>query len=433
MIKTFRMQTIAVTLGTNIAALLLSLVLISVLVVRPAAEFGADVTADILDAFARSLDRLESNDRVTLLQILDEQENLSVKVASSPPESVGVASSLFGRFFLQALDARRGRFVATEWRLDDQGGFWMRLPTDDPPVWISIRTRRVGDPIRGLLAVSAIVLLAALVAGILLQRRVTRPLSGLEQQVDRIEDVKTLPVLDETGPREIAAVSRALNGMMNRIRLAEADRAIMLGSVSHDLRTPLTKLRLALAMLGDADPELIAGAQRQVDQIETMLGQFLEHARGFAEERLQQVPLGDLVQSAVELNDASNRVETSFPPNLVVTVKKEALVRAIGNLLRNAFIHGALPVRVLADMAGGDLVLEVCDSGPGMDPADAEVLVRPFARGNSARTGNGTGLGLAIADQVAIAHGGSLAFARSPDGFCAILRIPQQDLVAMQP
>ncbi len=433
MIKTFRMQTIAVLLGTNIAALVLSFVLVSFLVIRPAAEIGASITADLLDVLARSLDRVDSTERVAILQIIDDQEDLSVKVASSPPENVGVAPSLFGRFFLEALEARRGSFVATEWRLDDQGWFWMRLPADDPPVWISIRTRRLGDPIHGLLAVSAIALLAAFVGGIALQRRVTRPLSSLEQQVDRIENVKTLPVLAETGPREIAAVSRALNGMMQRIRLAEAERAIMLASVSHDLRTPLTKLRLSLAMLDDADPELVGGAQKQVDRIDTMLEQFLEHARGFAEEPVQQVSLGEIVKSAVELTGKTDRVEVSFPPDLQVTVKKEALARAIGNLLRNAFIHGALPVRVSAETTGGDLVLEVSDSGPGMDPADAEALVRPFARGNSARTGSGTGLGLAIADQVARAHGGSLSFSRSRNGFTATIRIPKRRSDVMQP
>jgi two-component system osmolarity sensor histidine kinase EnvZ len=424
MIKTFHMQTLAVMLGTNIAALLLSLVLVSVIVLRPAAEIGANITADILNALARSLDRLDSAEQVMVLQILDEREHLSVKVASTPPENVDSAPSLFGRFFLQALMQQPGASAVPEWRLDDQDRFWMRLPTNDPPVWVSIRTRRIADPVRGLLAIFAVAVLAAVVGGIALQRRVARPLTLLEQQVDRMENVENLPVLEETGPREIAAVSRALNRMTQRIRQAEADRAIMLAGVSHDLRTPLTKLRLSLAMLDDVDPDLVGGARRQVDRIEAMLVQFFDHARGFEDEPERPARIGEIFRSALDMAGATGRVETSFREDLEVTVKKDALVRAIGNLLGNAFVHGALPVRVSADIDGGDLVLAVSDGGSGMDPADTEALVRPFARGNSARTGDGAGLGLAIADQVARAHGGSLRFARSPNGFTATIRMP---------
>lgn len=424
MIKTFHMQTLAVMLGTNIAALLLSLVLVSAIVIRPAAEFGARITADVVNALARSLDRLDSAEQVMVLQILDEQEQLSVKVASAPPEHVDVAPSLFGRFFLRALQRQPGGAVVPEWRLDDQDRFWMRLPTDDPPVWVSIRTRRIADPVRGLLGVFGIALLASLVGGIALQRRVARPLTLLEQQVDRMETVESLPVLEETGPREIAAVSRALNRMVQRIRQAQADRAIMLAGVSHDLRTPLTKLRLSLALLDDADPELVAGARRQVDRIEAMLQQFFDHARGFEHEPERLVPIGEILKSALDMAGAAGRVETSFSADLAVTIKKDAMVRAIGNLLGNAFVHGAMPVRVSARIDGGDVIFAVSDSGPGMDPADADAMVRPFARGNSARTGDGAGLGLAIADQVAKAHGGSLRFTRSPGGFTATMRIP---------
>jgi two-component system osmolarity sensor histidine kinase EnvZ len=433
MIKTFRMQTLAVMLGTTIAALLLSVVLVSVLVIRPAAEISANITADILNALAQSLDRLDSAEQVTVLQILDEREHLSVKVASTPPENVDAAPSLFGRFFLQALKGQSGDFAIPEWRLDDQDRFWMRLPTNDPPVWISIRARRIADPIRGLLGMTAIALLAAVVGGIALQRRVARPLTLLEQQVDRMENVENLPVLEETGPREIAAVSHALNRMTQRIRQAEADRAIMLAGVSHDLRTPLTKLRLSLAMLDDLDPELVGGARRQVDRIEAMLEQFFDHARGFENEPKRLVRIEDVLQPALDMSGATGRVETSFPEDLEVAVKKDALVRAIGNLLGNAFVHGAPPVRLSANIDGGELVLAVSDGGPGMDPANAEALVRPFARGNSARTGDGAGLGLAIVDQVARAHGGSLRFARSPNGFTATIRIPGPGSAAMEP
>ena len=424
MIKTFRMQTIAVMLATNVTAIVLSLVMISVLLIRPAAETGANITADVVDALAQSFEHMNPADRLMILRNLDEQENLSIRVSSAAPEMPGVRPSLFGGFFLQALKQRHESAGATEWRLDDRGWFWIQTKIDEAPVWISIRTRRISDPLSGLLLVSSIALLAAIAGGIAVQRRVTLPLSALEEQVDRMESVKTLSDLDESGPREIAALSHALNRMTRRIQQTEADKAIMLAGVSHDLRSPLTKLRLSLAMLDDADTELLGTAQKQVDRIESMLGQFLEYARGFAEEPLQRVSVGKLIRSSVELADAANRVEILLQQDEEVIVKKDAFVRAIANLLANALVHGAPPVRVSATFIGDDLLLEVVDCGLGMDPDSAEALVRPFARGNSARTGDGTGLGLAIADQVAIAHGGSLSFGRSEKGFTATIQIP---------
>ena len=120
-----------------------------------------------------------------------------------------------------------------------------------------------------------------------LQRRFARPLKALEDEIDVAESGTSLPEFDEDGPREISAIARALNQMSETMQFAEMDRAVMLAGVSHDLRTPLTKLRLSLAMLHGADQDLLISAERQVSRIEIMLAQFLEYARGFSEEHMQ--------------------------------------------------------------------------------------------------------------------------------------------------
>ncbi|MEZ5799685.1 MAG: HAMP domain-containing protein [Nitratireductor sp.] len=191
-----------------------------------------------------------------ILRNLDEQENLSIRVSSAAPETLGARPSLFGGFFLQALKQRHETPAPPNgvWMIAAGSGYKQRLTSAGVDINPHSSDQRSCS---GLLLVSLIALLVAIAGGLAVQRRVTLPLSALEEQVDRMGSVKTLSDLDESGPREIAALSHALNRMTRRIQQTEADKAIMLAGVSHDLRSPLTKLRLSLAMLDDADTELL--------------------------------------------------------------------------------------------------------------------------------------------------------------------------------
>ena len=212
--------------------------------------------------------------------------------------------------------------------------------------------------------------------------------------------------------------------MTARLREQEAERALMLGGVSHDLRTPLTRLRLCLEMMRADDTELERTALRQVDRIETMLAQFLDFARGFENEPVERRELGPLLERIAVDAGAGDEVDIDAPAGLAARIRPDALSRAVGNLLANALRHGAAPIRMEAREAGGRLRIAVVDSGQGISPLDAAALTRPFARGNSARSGDGTGLGLAIAERVAAAHGGCLRFERTPGSFAAMIDIP---------
>ena len=213
--------------------------------------------------------------------------------------------------------------------------------------------------------------------------------------------------------------------MSERLQAAEADRALMLAGVSHDLRTPLTKLRLTLAMLEESDAELVAGAERNVLRIEGMLRQFLDFARGFEAEETRALPLRSLLQQAIESCTEPAAVMLDAPANVVIEVKEAALLRALDNLLSNALRHGKPPVTLRARTRDRALTIDVRDAGSGLLPEEARKLVRPFARGNAARAGEGTGLGLAIVDQVAKAHRGEVDFEQDAQTFTARLRLPQ--------
>jgi two-component system osmolarity sensor histidine kinase EnvZ len=247
----------------------------------------------------------------------------------------------------------------------------------------------------------------------------------LEDGIDHVESGTNLHKFDEDGPREIAAIARALNQMSETMQMAEMDRAVMLAGVSHDLRTPLTKLRLSLTMLHGADPDLLISAERQVSRIETMMAQFLEYARGFSKEQMQTVNLKSLLHEAVIISSVDTSTKIECPAEMHVVLKHSAVLRGVSNLVINASIHGIPPIEIRARRSNGILTIDVSDAGLGIAPDEVNLLIRPFARGDSARTNGGTGLGLAIVNQVALAHKGALEFKRTEERFRAILKWPE--------
>jgi two-component system osmolarity sensor histidine kinase EnvZ len=417
-------QSIAVLAATILGALLVSLSLIIGLVLRPQVERSAADTAQLIRSLELSFRQMDEFQQIHFAEALRANQAPGVLVADIAPEGASRQRSWFSRYFLRMLSDEHG-IPASDVLVDAEGRVWVRMATADQPYWLSLRTLPATDPGAGLVIASGIALLGAIAGGIALQRRIARPLKRLEEAVGRMSSPSDVYESEIESPREIAAVSRALTRMSERLHATEADRALMLAGVSHDLRTPLTKLRLSLALLKDADAELVSGAERNVIRIEGMLGQFLDFARGFEEEETRAVPLRRVLQRAVDACVQSGAVRIDAPGDPVVSVKEAAVQRALENLLSNALRYGKPPIEIGARAAEGELRIHVRDSGQGMCPVEAHRLLRPFARGNSARSGEGTGLGLAIVDQVAKAHGGCVEFEQEPEAFTVHLRIPQ--------
>ncbi len=424
MLDSLLKQSIAVLAASILGALMVSITLISGLILRPQIERSAADTAQMIRSLELSFRELDPFQQIHFAEALRANEAPDVLMAETAPEDANMQRSWFSRYFLRVLSDQHG-ISASGVRIDTEGRVWVRMPAADQPYWLSIRTLPASDPVAGLAVASGIALLVALAGGIAFQRRIARPLKHLEAAVGRISSPTDIYDSEIEHPREVAAVSRALKNMSERLQEAEADRALMLAGVSHDLRTPLTKLRLTLAMLKDADAELIAGAEHNVIRIESMLGQFLDFARGFEAEETRAVPLRSLLQQAIGSRSEPAAVVLDTSPDGMIRVKEAALLRALDNLLTNALRHGRPPIGLGARIEDGELLLEVRDAGDGISPGQARELMRPFARGNAARVGEGTGLGLAIVAQVAKAHGGAIEFEQGPQVFTARLRIPQ--------
>ncbi|MES2035072.1 MAG: ATP-binding protein [Pseudomonadota bacterium] len=228
------------------------------------------------------------------------------------------------------------------------------------------------------------------------------------------------------GAREVRQAAQAFIAMKNRILRHIDQRTAMLASVSHDLRTPLTRLKLELAL---AEPsKRIEAMKGDLSEMEHMIDGYLAFARGEEGETLETVALKTLIEEVAEgARRAGARISIEADPDLMLPVRPNALKRALSNLVMNAAGHGdRVAVSALATPAGGAEII-VDDDGPGIPPDSYEEAFRPFNRLDESRNQNekGVGLGLAIARDVARGHGGEITLAQSPmGGLRAIVRLP---------
>lgn len=230
----------------------------------------------------------------------------------------------------------------------------------------------------------------------------------------------------EEGPREVRTLAGAINEMHRRINRLVSDRTQMLAAISHDLRTPLTRLRLRANAITDVDAR--AAFERDIAEMEEMI----DAALGFLRENSEQEPvepvdIAAILQTIVdEASDAGRQITIDMPRTLVVRGRHLALKRALTNLVENGVKYGGVAV-VKARKSANEIVVEVADKGPGIPAEQLEAVFSPFYRLDDARSRStgGYGLGLTVARTVARNHGGDVTLAnRDEGGLQATLRLP---------
>lgn len=312
-----------------------------------------------------------------------------------------------------------------------QERLWIRVHAANEPVWVSLpmSADARASGITTALVLSAVLALLAALTGYLLQRHLNRPLRELASAARRVSAGDTPPPLPVDGPTEIAAVSHAFNQMTDALKQAEATRALMLAGVSHDIRTPLTKLRLAIAMAlpRGSNDALVASSESYLDQIDTILQQFMDYAGSGERETPQPGDLnalaGQLVADFAGLGHEFEFDEGALP---VFAFRPIAVMRLLMNLMQNAVNYGRTGLSIRTVREGETACVVIADRGHGIHAEELERLKQPFSRGANARThSGGSGLGLAIVDRIARLHGGSLTFRdRAGGGLEAVVRLP---------
>ncbi len=300
---------------------------------------------------------------------------------------------------------------------DGMDGFWVSFFIDEDEFWVMLPQERF-DPEIGLgwLGWGAALLALALLGASLIAATLSRSLRALAGAARRVGHGETPAPLAESGPRELATVSAAFNRMARDLEALERERAMVLAGISHDVRTPLSRLRLALEMSG-ADAAAAQGMSADIDEMDQVIGQFLEFARGENEAKT----VDDLTALLAEVGEHYAKLGKAVKVNAAqlapFAFARMALRRAVGNLVDNALRYAGEPVEVAARSEGATVIIEVLDRGPGIPAGEAERLKQPFTRLDPARSGRGgAGLGLAIVERVARAHGGRLELVPRPGG-----------------
>lgn len=304
---------------------------------------------------------------------------------------------------------------------DGQAHLHTAMPLRDG-VWLhaqgTLRPSEGPAPLSMDMILSTLIMFVAVLLGSLwAARTLTRPLSDLSAAADRLGRDVTAPPLPETGPEEVRRAAEAFNRMQGRLRRFVEDRMQMLAAISHDLRTPITVLRLRAEFIED-DQER-ARTLRTLEEMAEMVDSVLAFAREEADqEPARAVDLGALVDSVcADLADAGLAVECADLPGVSITCRASALRRAVANLASNAARHGG-GARVSLEISGRQVLIHVDDDGPGIPEDDMEAVFRPFHRLEKSRhrdTG-GVGLGLSVVRTVAHAHGGEAVLANRPGG-----------------
>jgi two-component system, OmpR family, osmolarity sensor histidine kinase EnvZ len=269
--------------------------------------------------------------------------------------------------------------------------------------------------------------LILLVVAILFLRNQVRPIERLARAAEAFGKGRAVPDFKPYGATEVRRAAQAFLTMRERIERHVQQRTEMLAGVSHDLKTPLTRIRLQLAMMPD-------GAEAQalrldIAEMERMLDDYLDFARGEGGERSQIADLGALVRGAAEAVGRARPgpLAIAVPDGVLLAVKANALRRCVTNLIDNALKHGR-SAAVSCELGVHYAEIHVDDDGPGIAPEKREEAFRPFHRLDEGRNlqSGGVGLGLTIARDIARAHGGDLILSGSPrGGLRATIRLPK--------
>ncbi len=279
----------------------------------------------------------------------------------------------------------------------------------------------------GTLLSTTLMALGAIIVSGLLVRWLTRPLTGFAAASQHLYRGQTAIMVPEDGPREVRALAVAFNEMQRRIGRLIEDRTQALAAVSHDLKTPITRLRFRIEEVSDAEARAAIAAD--LDEMERMLDQTLAYLRGDrADEEIKPVDIVAILETITD--DASDRgraVTLAGAANASVPGRRLALKRAFGNLVDNAIKYGRQADLVVENEPDGVRVT-IRDRGPGIAPDDVARALAPFVRLEPSRnqqTG-GFGLGLTIAQAIVEGHGGALTLANHPDGgLVASVRLPK--------
>ena len=392
---------------------------------EPRAVLAAQQTASLVNLTRAALQQADGINRVALVKSLGAKQAVRIRPREPGDRWEPFAVDRFTRRVGEELTGALGANTVVARSVNGEAGLWVGFPIERDRYWLQAAPAQTG-PLGGGTWASwvGIALAATLLGSAAIARLINRPLQQLSFAASRIRDGDLDSRLDEnTLTSEIREVNRGFNRMARELARVEEDRAVMLAGISHDLRTPLARLRLETEM-SVYDEEAKRNMALDIDQLDAIIDKFMDYARP-GETKLKPMPVAPLVdREAAALRDPSQiRIHSRLPADLHVLADETELGRVFLNLFENARRYGrgtetgVAEVTVSAVTTGPWAIVSVRDQGPGVAPEKLAHLTTPFFRGDAARTAaTGAGLGLAIVDKAMQRIGGTLELANAPEG-----------------
>jgi two-component system, OmpR family, osmolarity sensor histidine kinase EnvZ len=387
---------------------------------EPRAEATALQAVTVVNYTRASLIASQDNLRLALLSELTGKEGVHVYYADFMEEIEPLPADPFINMVAEKIRERLGAETIITVNHYGVQGLWVSFNIGQDDFWVVIPKVHVEVHFPWQwLGWGALVLLLSLGGGYLLAARINRPLNLLVNAANRLRNGEQPEKLPEESVTELREVSSTFNKMATALAELDAERTLILAGVSHDIRTPLARLRLAVEMLPDESCDSLKnGMIEDIADMDNIIHQFLDFVRGVEGEPTQLTDINSLLQG---LHDRQSRAGRDLVVQMAATyaipIRPLAMQRLLDNLVGNAYTYGHGQVRVASQVLDDAIVISVFDNGPGIPETHLEKLLRPFERLDTARSNaGGSGLGLAIAERIAKLHHGKLELINRPEG-----------------
>jgi two-component system, OmpR family, osmolarity sensor histidine kinase EnvZ len=400
---------------------------------EPGVVRNAHQIASMVNLTRNALGNADDSARVSLVRMLSEEED--VRLFPREPDDVIEA---FGDNRLEhklaaVLIGRLGEGTPLASSVNGQSGLWIGFDIGQERYWLQMNPSRLQPDGSSWLILLALTLGVSLLGAAWIASRLNSPLRWLLQATAHVREgqFEAARLFEDVSTREVRAVNKGFNRMVDRLANLEQERTLMLAGISHDLRTPLARLRLETEM-SVPDPEARQLMAADIAQVDDIIGKFLDYARP---ERvtLEPVALAAIISRSITPWRNNPRLEFRVDADDSLHVQADAveLGRVLSNLIENARRHGQSPadgvtrLEIVARQHEGWVLLRVRDQGPGVSEEVLKHLTQPFYRADTARTGaTGSGLGLAIVERAVQRMGGTFSiFNNSAGGLMALMKL----------
>ncbi|MCL1047072.1 two-component system sensor histidine kinase EnvZ [Shewanella sp. 1_MG-2023] len=331
--------------------------------------------------------------------------------------AAGLESATYYGFLSEQMSEYLGGEAEVRFSQGKQLQVWIR-PPQAPTLWIKVPLTGLNENDLSPLTLYLLVIGALSVAGgWWFARRLNRPLKRLQRAAFSVSKGEFPEPLPLSGSSEIVEVTHAFNQMSHSMKQLEQDRALLMAGISHDLRTPLTRIRLASEMMVDEDQYLKDGIVTDIEDMDDIINQFIAYVRHDQESARELNDINRLIQ---EINQQEMHREGNIELNLqdcpLVPFQSVAIKRVLSNLVENGFRYGNGLIKISSYQTAKGVSFIIEDNGPGINEAEIEKLFQPFTQGDSARGSVGSGLGLAIVKRIIDRHHGKIELKNRPEG-----------------